>query len=145
MTLTLEIARTLIRTIIDDAAAAGMKPLSVCVVDAGGYPVAFERSDGGSPMRFKVAHGKANGAVQMGVGSRALFERAQAQPYFVQAVNALAEGALVPVPGGVLIRSGGEIVGAVGVTGDSSDGDEACAVAAITAAGFEADAGGEGA
>ena len=142
MTLTLEIARAMIRAILDTGAEAGMKPLSVCVVDAGGDPIAFERSDGGSPMRFAVAHGKASGAVRMGVGSRALFERAQAQPYFIQSMNVLAGGALVPVPGGVLIRSGGAVVGAVGVTGDTSDNDEACAVAAIEAAGFEADTGG---
>ncbi len=142
MTLTLSVARTMIRAILDSGAEAGMKPLSVCVVDAGGYPIAFERSDGASPMRFAVAHGKANGAIQMGIGSRALYERAQAQPYFIQSMNTLAGGALVPVPGGVLIKSNGTIIGAVGVTGDSSDNDEACAVAAITAAGFEADTGG---
>ena len=141
MILTLEIARAMVRAILDTGAEARMKPLSVCVVDAGGHPIAFERSDGASPMRFKVAHGKANGAIQMGIGSRALFERAEAQPYFIQSMNALAGGALVPVPGGVLIRSGGTIIGAVGVTGDSSDNDEACAVAAITAAGFDADTG----
>ncbi len=139
MTLTLEIARTIIRTVLDEGAKANMKPLSVCVVDAGGYPIAFERSDNTSPIRFKLAHGKANGSIQLGMSSRALFERAQAQPYFVQSVNALVEGALVPVPGGVLIRSGGEVIGAVGVTGDTSDNDEICAIKAITAAGFEAD------
>jgi len=141
MTLDLETARNLIRRILSEGAERAMKPLSVCVVDAGGHPIAFERSDGASPMRFAIAHGKAHGAVMIGVGSRALFERAQQQPYFVQSINALAGGALVPVPGGVLIRSGGEIVGAVGVTGDSSDNDEACAIAAIEAAGFEADGG----
>ena len=141
MTLTLDIARAMVRAILDTGAEAGMKPLSVCVVDAGGHPIAFERSDGASPMRFKVAYGKAHGAVMMGIGSRALYERAEAQPYFIQSMNALAGGALVPVPGGVLIRSNDRIIGAVGVTGDSSDNDEACAVAAIAAAGFDADTG----
>lgn len=141
MTLTLDIARAMVRAILDTGAEAGMKPLSVCVVDAGGHPIAFERSDGASPMRFKVAYGKAHGAVMMGIGSRALYERAEAQPYFIQSMNALAGGALVPVPGGVLIRSNDGIIGAVGVTGDSSDNDEACAVAAIAAAGFDADTG----
>ena len=143
MTLTLDIARAIVRAILDTGAEAGMKPLSVCVVDAGGHPVAFERSDGSSPLRFAIAHGKANGAIQLGIGSRAIFERAQEQPYFVQSMNALAGGALVPVPGGVLVRSGGSVVGAVGVTGDTSDNDEACAVAAIRAAGFEPDTGGQ--
>ena len=141
MTLDLETARGIIRRILDEGTTRGLKPLSVCIVDAGGHVIAFERSDGASPMRFAIAQGKAHGAVMMGIGSRALFERAQAQPYFIQAVNALSDGALVPVPGGVLIKSGGTIIGAVGVTGDTSDNDEAVAVAAITAAGFEADTG----
>lgn len=112
------------------------------MLDAGGWPVAFEREDGASNLRFKVAHGKAFGAVSLGLGSRALFERAQAQPYFVQAVNALADGALVPVPGGVLVRGGPDraILGAVGVTGDSSDNDEICARAGVEAAGFTPEA-----
>jgi len=141
MTLDLEAARKIIRAILDDGVKRGMKPLSVCVIDAGGHPVAFERSDGASPMRFAIAHGKAHGAIMMGIGSRALFERAQEQPYFIQSMNGLAGGSLVPVAGGVLVRSNGTIIGAVGVTGDSSDNDESCAVAAITAAGFDADTG----
>ncbi len=142
MMLTLDIARQLLRDIFDEGDRLGLKPLSVCVVDSGGHPLAFERSDGASPMRFAIAHGKAHGAVMMGIGSRALFERAQAQPYFIQSMNGLAHGALVPVPGGVLIRDEGGIIGAVGVTGDSSDNDEACAVAAIEKAGLRADTGG---
>lgn len=141
MTLNLKSARQIIRAVLDEAAARDIKPLSVCVIDAGGHPIAFERSDGASPMRFAIAHGKAYGAVMMGLGSRALYNRALEQPYFIQSMNNLADGALVPVPGGVLIRLDGTVLGAVGVTGDSSDTDEACAVAAITAAGFEADTG----
>lgn len=142
MILDLETARRLIRMITKAGAEAGMKPLSVCVVDAGGHTIAFERADGASPMRYRIAHGKAHGAVMMGLGSRALAERAVREPHFIQSINALAGGALVPVPGGVLIRSEGAIIGAVGVTGDSSDNDEACAVRAIRAIGFEADTGG---
>ena len=77
----------------------------------------------------------------MGMGSRAIYNRAQEQPYFIQAMNTIAGGSLVPVPGGVLIRKDGEIIGAVGITGDTSDNDEACAVAAIEALGLQADAG----
>jgi uncharacterized protein GlcG (DUF336 family) len=78
----------------------------------------------------------------LGLGSRAIFQRAQEQPYFVSAANAVAGGALVPVPGGVLIKDAdGEILGAVGISGDTSDNDEACAVAGITAASLEADPG----
>ena len=69
------------------------------------------------------------------------FQRTQEQPYFIQAMNALAGGALVRVPGGLLIRADDVIIGAVGITGDSSDNDEACAARAITEAGFTADGG----
>ena len=75
------------------------------------------------------------------MGSRALFQRAQEQAYFIDAVNTLAKGALVPVPGGVLIQAGATLLGAVGVSGDTSDNDEACAVAGIEAAGLKANAG----
>ncbi len=89
-----------------------------------------------------MAHGKAYGALALGIGSRAIFKRAQEQAYFVSAVNTLAQGALVPVPGGVLIRDGdGRLLGAVGISGDTSDNDEACAVAGIEAAGLTPDVG----
>lgn len=141
MPMSLEIAQTLLRDCLDRGAEMGLKPLTVAVIDAGGHLVALARQDGTSNLRPEIAQGKAKGAIALGLGSRALFTRAQEQPYFIQSMNALAGGALVPVPGGVLIREGGAIIGAVGITGDTSDNDEACAVAAITAAGFEADPG----
>lgn len=135
-------ARVIIAGALAKAGDAGLKPLAVVVLDAGGHTTAFERQDGASAMRFKLAHGKAYGAIAMGLGSRALYERAQKQPYFIDAMNALADGALVPVPGGVLIRDGeGALLGAVGVTGDNSDNDEICAIAGIEAAGLVADTG----
>jgi len=97
--------------------------------------------DGTSLLRGEIAHGKAYGALAMGLGSRALFQRAQEQAYFVSAVNTLAQGRMVPVPGGVLIQDGGVLTGAVGISGDTSDNDEACAVAGIEAAGLKANAG----
>ncbi len=97
--------------------------------------------DGTSNLRPEIAQGKARGAVAMGLGSRALFERANREPFFIQAMNALANGSLVPVAGGVLIKRNGDILGAVGITGDSSDRDEACAIAAIRQLGFEPDGG----
>lgn len=140
--ITLEQARAIIASALAKASDAGLKPLAVVVLDAGGHTTAFERQDGASAMRFKLAHGKAYGAIAMGLGSRALYERAQKQPYFIDAMNALADGALVPVPGGVLIRDGeGMLVGAAGVTGDNSDNDEMCAIAGIEAAGLVADTG----
>lgn len=136
--LNLETARKIIAATLATGHEKGMKPLSVVVLDAGGYPIAFEREDGASNLRFKIAHGKAFGALSVGSGSRAIFNRAQEQPYFVQALNGLADGAVVPVPGGVLVRdgAGGAILGAVGVTGDSSDNDEIAALAGIEAAGL---------
>ena len=137
---TLAKSRRIVSVALKKASDLGItKPMSVVVLDARGAVKAFESQDGSSTLRSKVPFGKANGAIALGIGSRAIFERAQQQPYFVQAVNALAQGDLVPVPGGVLIRNRkGEIMGAVGVTGDTSDNDEICAVAGIEAAGFDA-------
>ena len=113
----------------------------VAVLDAAGHLKVLLRQDGTSLLRAEIAQGKARGAIGLGMGSRAIYNRAQEQPYFIQAMNALSGGSLVPVPGGVLIRKDGEIIGAVGITGDTSDNDEACAVAAIEALGLQADAG----
>ncbi len=141
MDLTFAMADAIARSCLDHAQDMGLKPLTVAVVDASGQPKVLLRQDGTSLMRADIAQGKAKGAIGMGLGSRALYERAQSQPYFIQAMNSLAGGALVPVPGGVLIRHEGNIIGAVGITGDTSDNDEACAVKAITDNGLEADAG----
>ncbi len=141
-TITLRKARTIISRALAKGREAGMQPLSVCVLDAGGHLKAFERQDGASNMRFQIAHGKANGALGMGLGSRALKNRAEAQAYFLLAVNGAFDGGLIPVPGGVLVRDRkGELIGAVGITGDNSDNDELAAIAGIEAAGFAADPG----
>jgi len=134
------------RKIIDAALAAGLEkqlnPLAVAVLDARGCLKAFAAQDGTSLKRGEIAHGKAYGALSLGMGSRALFKRAQEQPYFIGAVNALVDGALVPVPGGVLVQdSNGGLLGAVGISGDTSDNDEACAIAGIEAAGLTANPG----
>jgi uncharacterized protein GlcG (DUF336 family) len=114
----------------------------VAVLDAGGHLKAFEREDGASIYRFQVAHGKAHGAIGLGMGSRAIHARAEAQAYFVTAVGALGGTAVVPVPGGVLVRDRrGRLIGAVGISGDKSEADEAAAVAGIEAAGLVADTG----
>lgn len=144
--LSLAQAQVVIETALAKAAELGLKPLTVAVLDEGGHMKALARQDGSSTLRPEMAQGKARGAISLGMGSRAIFKRAQEQPYFVQALNGLAGAFLVPVPGGVLIRAkedGGdsEIIGAVGITGDTSDNDEACAIAGIEAAGFAADPG----
>jgi len=141
MPISLDTAYKIIATARDKAKELGLKPLTIAVLDGGGYLVALAREDGTSNLRPEIAQGKARGAVSMGLGSRALFNRAQEQPFFIQSMNALSNGSLVPVPGGVLIREDGKIIGAVGITGDSSDNDEACAIHAIEAQGFTADPG----
>ncbi|MFX0540939.1 GlcG/HbpS family heme-binding protein [Roseovarius sp. S4756] len=141
MTLGLDQAQAVIKECLQWRKDNGLKPLTVAVLDSGGYLLALAREDGTSNLRPDIAQGKARGAVAMGLGSRALFERAKSEPFFIQAMNALAQGSLVPVAGGVLIKQDGVILGAVGITGDNSDNDEACAIAAIEKAGFVADGG----
>lgn len=141
MAMTLDLAFEIIASARSHAKEAGFKPLTIAVLDAGGYLTALAREDGTSNLRAEIAQGKARGAISMGLGSRALYKRAQEQPFFIQSMNALSNGSLVPVPGGVLIREDNHIIGAVGITGDSSDNDEACAISAIEAAGLLADPG----
>jgi uncharacterized protein GlcG (DUF336 family) len=140
--LTLSVTSKIIAGVLQKGAELGLNPLTVTVLDSAGIPRAMLSQDGSSPLRHKIAHGKAFGAVGLGIGSRAIFKRAQEQPFFVGAVATAADGALIPVPGGVLIRSSdGAVLGAVGVTGDSSDNDEAAAIYGIEQAGLVADAG----
>lgn len=141
MTLSLEQAQRLITLTLEHGRELGLQPLTVAVLDSGGHTIALARDDKASNLRPKIAHAKAYGSLSLGQGSRAIFERAEQQAYFIQSVNALADGALVPSPGGVLIREGGVIIGAIGVTGDTGDNDEKCAIHAIQSLGFEADGG----
>jgi uncharacterized protein GlcG (DUF336 family) len=134
-------AQKILDTALAHAVAHKFKPLAICVLDARGALKAFIAQDGTSLKRGDIALGKANGAMALGLGTRALMARAESQGYFITAATAAIGGSLVPVPGGVLIKSNGAIIGAVGISGDTSDNDEAAAIAAITAAGFEADAG----
>lgn len=137
----LDLARRAISGALGHAASQGYKPLTVVVLDAGGHVVAAERQDGSSNKRFEVAYGKASGALSLGMGSRALMARAEQQPYFIAAVSR-SVGALVPVPGGVLVKDDeGTLVGAVGISGDTSDNDESAALAGITSAGLSGEPG----
>lgn len=135
-------ANRIIEGVFAKGSDLGLAPLTATVLNSAGTPISFQSQDGSTALRHKIAHGKAFGAVGLGIGSRAIFNRAQEQPYFVDAVAAASGGALIPVPGGVLVRDvAGNLLGAVGVTGDTSDNDEAAAIHGIEAAGLVADPG----
>ena len=138
--LTLDIARKILDAALAKAVEKKFKPLVVTILDVRGAVKVTAAQDGTSLMRAEIAHGKAYGALAMGMGSRALFQRAQEQAYFIDAVNTIAQGRLVPVPGGVLIQDG-TLLGAIGVSGDTSDNDEICAIPGIEAAGLKANPG----
>jgi uncharacterized protein GlcG (DUF336 family) len=140
--LTLVQASTIVDEALRKGRELGLAPLTVVVLDAGGHAVALKREDGSGIMRADIATGKAWGALGMGFGSRELFDRSTKQPMFITALAAVSQGRMVPVPGGVIVRgAGGDIVGAVGISGDVSDKDEMCAVAGIEAAGLKAEPG----
>jgi uncharacterized protein GlcG (DUF336 family) len=142
--LSLSDAQTIIAGALAHAEAEGLKPLCVAVLDARGALKAVATQDGSSLKRAEIAIGKANGAVSLGMGSRALFKRAEQQAYFISAAASVIGGSLVPVPGGVLIKAKGKkgaLLGAVGVSGDTSDNDEAAALAGVKAAGLVGDPG----
>lgn len=130
--------------IVDEAIAIrikeGLLPLAVAVIDAGGNLVAFKREDGCGLLRFDVAFGKAWAALGMGMPTRLIRDRMTARPAFQGALAAASGGRFIPVPGGVLILdAAGQAIGAAGISGDASDKDEYCAIAAIRAAGFGSD------
>jgi uncharacterized protein GlcG (DUF336 family) len=141
MRMTLEIASTIVDAALKAGREHGFLPLTVAVLDAGGHLVAFKREDRSGILRFDIAFGKAWGALGMGFGSRELFNRTAANPTFMATLSTVSGGRLVPVPSGVLILGQGEVIGAVGISGDNSDNDETCAVAGVTAAGLAAKTG----
>ena len=142
MSITLGQARIIIEASIEKGRDLNLKPLSVVILDSRTSIVACNSEDGVSQIRWRIAYGKANAAIQLGLGTRALMARAEQQAYFIQAMNGLADGDFVPVPGGVLIHDAdGNLLGAVGVSGDTSDNDEAAALAGIAAAGLISETG----
>lgn len=139
--ITLNKARTIVRKTLAKGHEMELKPLSVVVLDAGGNPLAFEREDGAAPGRFEIARGKAFGCVMLGMTGSQLRDRAEAQAYFVNAVNGAYDGKVIPVPGGILVRDKrGRVIGAVGVTGDTSENDAEAGLAGIEAAGLVGEA-----
>jgi uncharacterized protein GlcG (DUF336 family) len=142
MTLTLQQADQIASVALGRGRDLSLAPLTVVVLDAGGHIVVAKREDRSGILRIQIATGKAYGALGMGFGSRALAERAAKAPQFFAALAAASDGRVVPAAGGVLIRNAvGDILGAIGISGDTSDQDEICAVAGITAAGLFADTG----
>lgn len=143
--ITLQQATTVVEAALRKGRETGCAPLAVAVLDDGGHMKAFAREDGAGIIRPQIAVGKAWGALGMGMGSRALARRVAEQPQqapFFAALNAMSDGRVVPAPGGVLIRDGaGTVIGAVGISGDVSDKDEACALAGIEAAKLAGDTG----
>lgn len=140
--LTLDAAQKIVDVARKHARDNNFNPMGIIVLDERGALRAGITEDNTSMMRWKVAFAKAWGAVAWGAGSKRLEAIAKERPQFIGAVAHIADGGILPVGGGVLIRGeGGKIVGAVGVSGDTSDNDEAAAVSGIKAAGFEADGG----
>lgn len=136
---TLDQASAIVAAALAKSAELGLKPLSVAVLDAGGHLIAFQRQDGASILRPQIAVAKAAGALALGVSSRRIAEMAAERPSFVAALGPIAPGGIVPAAGGVLlVDDDGATIGAVGVTGDTSDQDERCALAGIAAAGLTA-------
>jgi uncharacterized protein GlcG (DUF336 family) len=145
MSLTLAQAMTIVESALKKGRETSCAPLTVAVLDAGGHLKALAREDESGILRPQIAMGKAWGALGMGLGSRAFARRIAEQPgapSFFNALAAMSEGRVVPVPGGVLIRDGAKaVIGAVGISGDTSDKDEVCALGGITAAGLVGDTG----
>lgn len=141
--ITLNQARTIIDGSLVRAEEIGCEPLTVAVLDTGGHLVCLSRQDDSGIVRPQIAVGKAWGALGMGLGTRELARRAEIMPALFTAISSVSQGRMVPVPGGVLIRDDGDrVAGAVGVSGDTSERDEDCAVAGIIGAGLKADTGG---
>ena len=138
--LTLNKARMIVRNAIKKGRELNLKPLSVVVLDSGGHVIAFEKENYASPGRFDIARGKAYGSIMLGMSGTAQMARAEAQQYFMNAVNGLFDGKVIPVPGGVLIKNKNKrVIGAVGVTGDSSDNDAIVAMHGVTFVGLSGD------
>jgi len=140
--LTLAQASTIVDVALEAGRDAKFEPLTVAVLDAGGHLVAFKREDNSGILRLDIAYGKAWGALGMGFGGRTLAGRAPQSQMFFTALAAASQGRFVPMVGGILIRdAAGTVIGAVGISGDTSANDEKCGIAGIEAAGLKADPG----
>jgi len=135
--ITLEQANMICLTALAKGAELALKPLTVAVLDAGGHIIALQRQDGASTLRPQIACAKAGGALGLGISSRKIGDMALERPTFIASLGPIAPHGVVPAAGGVLVVNGdGIVIGAVGITGDTSDNDELCALAGIAAAGL---------
>jgi len=129
-------ANSIIASAFKTATELGLNPLCVAVLDRGGHMIALQRQDEASNLRPQIAIAKASGALGLGISSRKIADMAADRPTFLASLTTLSPHGIVPAAGGVIVMRDGEIVGAVGVTGDTSDNDETCALAGIAAAGL---------
>lgn len=142
MKLTLDAAARLVDLALAKGLDMGLKPLTVAVLDAGGHLKAFKRGDAPGILRPDLAIGKAWSALAMGCGTRTLAAIAEKSPGHINSLVTIASGRIVPNPGGILLfDNDGEVIGAIGVSGDTSDNDEAAAIHAVTAMGIKGDPG----
>ncbi len=134
--ITLEHANAIIDAAMSEGAELKLKPLTVAVLDAGGHVIALQRQDGASTMRPRIAIAKASGALALGISSRKIADMATDRPTFVASLGPISPSGVVPAAGGVIVvDADGAPIGAVGITGDTSDNDEACAIVGILASG----------
>jgi uncharacterized protein GlcG (DUF336 family) len=139
--ITLDQANIIIAASLAKGRELGLKPLSVVVLDAGGHMIAFQREDGASTMRQQIASAKAGGALSLGISSRKIGDMAVERPVFIASLGPISPLGVVPAAGGVIVvDQNGSPIGAVGITGDTSDNDEVCTLAGIAAAGLTAQA-----
>ncbi len=139
-TVTLAQAERIIDAIVERGAALNCRPISVIVVEPGCKVKAFKKEDGSSMIRFEMAFGKAYAALSLGRSSKLVRERAQERPIFMRYLMAASGEQIFPEGGGMLIRDdSGDVIGAVGVTGDTEDRDEELAIHGIHAAGLKTD------
>jgi uncharacterized protein GlcG (DUF336 family) len=137
--ITLEQTNRIIAAAFEKARDLALNPLTAAVLDAGGHIISVQRQDGASTLRPQIALGKAGGALALGVSSRRIADMAAERPSFVASLGPISPNGVIPAAGGVLVADAeGQVIGAVGITGDTSDNDEACALAGIAAAGLEA-------
>jgi uncharacterized protein GlcG (DUF336 family) len=140
--ISLEQASTIIQNAMTKGHELGLAPLTVAVLDAGGHLKALQREDKATFLRPQIAFAKAWSSLALGMASRTLFSIGEDRPMFMNSLINLSDQKMLPVPGGVLVKNAdGDVIGAVGITGDTSDNDEACAVAGIVAIGYQADCG----